>query len=372
MPRDLQSVLDAVLDGILLLDDEGRIEQVNTEGCRLLEASAESITGQAVERVLGSNHELAALVKRVADTRQSAIRDEVALERRLGEDLIVDISASPLFEEKEGRFRGTVVVMRDRTISRSLREEVAQREQLTSYGHIAAGIAHEVKNPLGGIRGAAELISRWSDDERANRAAELIVSEVDRIADLVEELMVFARGDELEIAMVNLHQVLDEVIDLARMDPLCQGKTIKRIYDPSIPEFAADADRLKQVFLNLVRNALQAMDEGGDRLEISTRMTLDHRLTAQDGRRLPTVQVCIHDSGRGIAPEILDRLTTPFFTTRKKGTGLGLAVSHHWITRHRGSLRFTSEPGQGTSVYVNLPLEQRLPGAPSNQEREPS
>ena len=244
----------------------------------------------------------------------------------------------------------------DRTIANSLREIVSQQEQLASYGLLAAGIAHEVKNPLGGIRGAAELIGRWSEDDRANRAASLIVDEVDRIAELVEKFMVFAKDDELSLAPMNLHQVLDSVIELARLDSLSDGMLIERVYDPSIPDMVADADRLRQVFLNLVRNAMQAMSSGSGRLQIETRMTLDERLAGQDLASIPTVQVIFSDNGCGIPPEILDRLATPFFTTRKKGTGLGLAVSRHWVTQHRGTLSISSSPEGGAAIRVNLPL----------------
>jgi len=251
-----------------------------------------------------------------------------------------------------------VIALRDATITNSLRELVAQRDKLTSYGHIAAGIAHEVKNPLGGIRGAAELLGRWSEEERGRKTADLIVREVDRISALVEELMVFARGDELHMAPLNLHRILDEVLELVELDSFDGQCEIERSYDPSIPEFRGDADRLRQIFLNLARNALQAMEDKGGRLTIATRMTLDSRLAGRSGRRLPTVQVRFSDTGPGIPGEILERLATPFFTTRKKGTGLGLAVSRHWATKHGGNLRISSEPGEGAVVRVNLPLQR--------------
>ncbi len=359
MARDLESVLDAVLDGVLLVDRKGRVEHVNAEACRMFGASSETIRGTSIDRLLDPQRRVAGLARRAVETGQPFIEDEVLLERRHGDVLTIDISVSPLFdtEQRGGALDGAVVVLRDRTITNSLREIANQEEQFASYGLIAAGIAHEVKNPLGGIRGAAELLGRWSDDERATRAASLIVSEVDRISNLVEELMIFARGDELTLAPMNLHQVLDSVIELALMDALCDGLAIERIYDPSIPEIIADADRLRQVFLNLVRNALQAMSAGHGQLQIETRMTLDQRLTGQDRSSVPTVQVVVSDNGCGISPEILDRLATPFFTTRERGTGLGLAVSKHWVTRHRGTLQITSPPGQGTTVRINLPLE---------------
>jgi two-component system nitrogen regulation sensor histidine kinase GlnL len=356
VPRDLQSVLDAVLDGVLVLDTEGRVERVNTEACRILETSAETSAGTPIEKLVGSQHPLAGLARRVLDSGRSAIADELSLERRLDADLIVDAAASPLYEGLE--LSGVVIALRDATISNSLRELVAQRDKLTSYGHIAAGIAHEVKNPLGGIRGAAELLGRWSEEERGRKTADLIVREVDRISALVEELMVFARGDELHLAPLNLHRILDEVLELVELDSFDGECEIERSYDPSIPEFLGDADRLRQVFLNLARNALQAMEDQGGRLTIATRMTLDSRLAGRSGRRLPTVQVRFSDTGPGIPGEILERLATPFFTTRKKGTGLGLAVSRHWVTKHGGNLRISSEPGEGAVVRVNLPLQR--------------
>jgi two-component system nitrogen regulation sensor histidine kinase GlnL len=360
-------VLDAVLDGVVVLDAAGRVESVNSEACRILETSTESCAGSPIEKLVGGWHPVASLARRGLESGRSAIADELSLERRLDADLIVDAAASPLYDDRE--LAGVVIALRDRTLSNSLREVVAQRERLTSYGHIAAGIAHEVKNPLGGIRGAAELLGRWSAEDRATRTSELIVREVDRISALVEELMVFARGDELSPNLINLHRILDSVIELVELESLEGDCEIERSYDPSIPEFLGDADRLRQVFLNLARNALQAMEEKGGRLTIATRMTLDSRLAGRGGRRLPTVQVRFSDTGPGIAPDILERLATPFFTTRKKGTGLGLAVSRHWVTKHGGTLRISSEPGQGAVVRVNLPL-QRVPDGASDEATE--
>jgi two-component system nitrogen regulation sensor histidine kinase GlnL len=249
-----------------------------------------------------------------------------------------------------------VVVLRDRTIGNTLREEASQREQLASYGHIAAGIAHEVKNPLGGIRGAAELLELRADDERTRRAARVIVREVDRISGLVDELMVFARGETLRFAPVNLHRLIDEVLEVVAAEPAAANVAFHRVFDPSIPDLVADGDRLTQVFMNLARNAVQALDERGGRLEISTRMKLQHRLVGSDGRPAPTVEIVFADDGPGIDAGIIDRLATPFFTTKPDGTGLGLAVARHWVTRHGGRLRFASDPERGARIQIILPL----------------
>ncbi len=357
---ELQRILDAVLDGLVVLSAAGRIERINDEACRILETSAELALGRSFADFVGPDHPTLRMIERVQETGRPRVGDDIAIERRFGSDLEVDVSISARAEQAGGS-NGSVVVLRDRTIGNTLRAERSQREQLASYGHIATGIAHEVKNPLGGIRGAAELLTLRAEDERTKRTADLIVREVDRITALVDELMVFARGEALVPAPLNLHQVLDGVLELVQADPLASSTRFERVYDPSIPELVGDANRLTQVFLNLTRNAVQALGDAGGQLTITTRMALAHRIVGADGRALPTVEVVFEDNGPGISPEILGRLATPFFTTRQSGTGLGLAVSRHWISRHGGRMEIESDPGQGARVRVALPLDG--PGA---------
>jgi two-component system nitrogen regulation sensor histidine kinase GlnL len=253
---------------------------------------------------------------------------------------------------------GAVIALRDRTVRNSLREIVSQREQLASYGHIAAGIAHEVKNPLGGIRGAAELIISRTKEASTREIAEIVVREVGRIASLVDDLMVFTQEDSVNFQAINIHRVLDEVLDLITLDSISEGITIERRYDPSIPELMGDGNRLAQVFLNLMRNAVQAMEHQGGRLTITTRMPLDHRLSSLDGVPIPTSMVSISDTGPGIPADLIHKLATPFFTTRPDGTGLGLAVSRNWVSLHGGTMRIESVEGEGTTVNVALPLRR--------------
>ena len=354
--RDLHNVLDAVLGGVILVDSSGEILHVNIEASRILEVSAEKAVNTRIEQLFGPGHPVAELDRQVRHERRSAIAADVLIERRFDSEMLVDVVVSPIGVEHSND-SGYVIELRDQTLRSSLREREAQRDQLQRFGHIAAGIAHEVKNPLGGIRGAAELLKSWTEDERPQRAADLIIHEVDRLSGLIEQLMVFARGDQLKLASVNVHRVLDDVLTLLSMDSLAQGIAVERHYDPSIPELHADADRLTQVFLNLARNALQAMEETGEgALQVRTRMALEDRITGPDGRPIPTVIVEVCDDGPGIPPETLGRLATPFFTTRDGGSGLGLAVARQWVTRHDGSLRIASDVGEGTTARVVLPL----------------
>ena len=356
MEYDLQGIFDALLEGVVVLDEGGCIELLNSEAARLFAVSSEGMPGRKLTEMLGPDHPVCEIIERVRSSGRASIHDEVDFPRRLAPAVPVDVAVSILGEGDAGA-PGIAIALRDRSRTRTLREEISERERQESYGHIAAGIAHEVKNPLGGIRGAAELISMDVTSDRARRASQLIIDEVDRISNLVDELMIFARGDRLELEMVNIHRPLDALLDLLEFERGHENVEIRRVYDPSLPEISADPARLQQAFLNLARNAIQAMEETGGTLTLSTRMTLENRIVGLDGRPRPTIEVSIEDTGPGIATEIRHRLSTPFFTTRRKGTGLGLAVARHWIGRHGGRLRIESEEGEGTSIHVDLPLQ---------------
>lgn len=357
MTNDLQGIFDALLEGVLILDEQDRIERVNPEARRLLGAAHDVSPGRTLGEALGPEHPVCRVVERVRRSGRASIHDEIEFPQRFEGPIPVDVAVSNIGDAPtRGRPASLAVAMRDRSAARTLREEISERERQESYGHIAAGIAHEVRNPLGGIRGAAELIGMSSKDERSQKAASLIVREVDRISGLVDELMVFARGDRLELRPINIHRVLDTLLELVQLERGHEQIRIVRRYDPSLPELVADEARLQQVFLNLVRNAMQAMENEPGRLTISTGMTLEHRLVGADGRARSTVRVRIQDQGPGIPEEILGRLSTPFFTTKPKGTGLGLSVARHWVRRHGGRLRIESVVGEGTRIDVDLPL----------------
>jgi two-component system nitrogen regulation sensor histidine kinase GlnL len=366
--RDLRHVIDALQAGVVVLDRAGRIEQLNAQACRFLQLPAEAVLAAPVERLAGAGHAMSRLARSVLASGLSAQESDLRLERRHDAGALLDVAASPLFDAR-GESDGVVLVLRDRTQQKRLLLLEAERERFQALGQLAAGLAHEIKNPLGGIRGAAELLARRATDDKARETAELIVRESTRIASLVEDLMVFSRGEALALRPVNIHEVLDGVLALLALDPLAAGIAIERSYDPSLPEFLADPDRLTQVFLNLTRNALQAMAPGGGTLEVTSRMTLDHRVTTPEGRLVPTLAVWIEDTGPGMPEAVLRQATTPFFTTRSGGTGLGLAVADFWVTQHGGMLHLESEVGRGTRARVTLPL-RRLDAPPLRRGRK--
>jgi len=368
MNPELRQVLDALLEGVIVVDEWGIVRQLNDEACRVLGTSAEAMAGQSIDELHGPDHALARLARTALDTARAVVEGEERIERRLEQDVTAEISAAPIFDEL-GNVDGAVIVLRDRTLRSAMEQDVAERERLAWSGHVALGIAHEVKNPLGGIRGAAELLAARAPDPRSRETAELIVREAGRIARLVDDFLVLARSEELRGGEVNLHQVLDEALDLLGHDPVAAECKVVRTYDPSIPEIPGDAPRLLQVFLNLARNAFEAMaPSGGGTLTVSTRMSLEHRLTTAEGLPRPTVLVELRDTGPGIPEESRDQAATPFFTTRKEGTGLGLPLADHWVTRHEGRLRLGADPEGGLSVKVFLPARRTKPSEAAGRE----
>jgi two-component system nitrogen regulation sensor histidine kinase GlnL len=351
-------VLEALRAGTVVVDRTGAVEELNSVACRLLEHSREAVLGRPVEALVEPQHALARIARKVLASGVATSELEQQIERRGGERSLVDIAASPLFGASDAALDGVVIVLRDRSAERRLELLEVERERFEAFGRIAAGLAHEIKNPLGGIRGAGELLAARATDDKTREIAELVVRESARITRLVDELGVFARGDELRLAKLNLHRLLDGVLTLIDHEPLAGACQIVRAYDPSIPELLADGDRLTQVFLNLARNARQALAPAGGTLTVTTRMTLDHRIALGEGRPLPTLAIWFEDSGRGMDPDVLRQATTPFFTTRSGGTGLGLAVTEYWVARHHGSLHLESEKGLGTRVRVTLPLRR--------------
>lgn len=331
------------------------MRQLNAEACRILGTSSEAVFGRPVERVPGGES-FAKGVRAVLAEGASLVEHEVVLPRRSAPDLVVDVAVSPVADD-DGRPCGGVVLLRDRTLGTALRAAESERAQSAALGRMAAGIAHEVKNPLAGIRGAAELLGRRAAGERDRETAALIVREVDRIAALLDDFTIFARGDVLRVAPVNLHRVLDDVLAVLATDPLGSRARLVRTYDPSIPELLADGDRLSQVFLNLARNGLEAMDRPGGTLTIATRLRLDHRIDV-GGERVASVAVEVADTGPGIPEDAREKVMTPFFTTKATGTGLGLPLARHFVALHGGSLQIDSREGQGTTVRVSLPLRR--------------
>jgi two-component system nitrogen regulation sensor histidine kinase GlnL len=355
-PKRLADLLDSLRAGIVAVDGRGWVELQNAEASRILGVSASTCTGRPIEECYGADHPLTGVLRAALDAGREVASNAVPIPSRLGgEPLIADLAAAPI--NAADPLSGAVVALHDRTITQELQQHVDQATRSEVFARLAAGIAHELRNPLGGIRGAAELLEARLDAAPLRRFPELIRAEVDRMRRLLDDLAELTRGDDLAIQPTNLHRVLDDLLELHAQGPDWERIELRREYDPSIPDLSLDPDRLAQVLLNLIRNAVQAMSEGGS-LVIRTRIEANYHLSERQ-RAVQMVRVDVEDTGPGIPEDDLPHVFTPFFSRRKSGgTGLGLAIAQHWTVRMDGRLQLASRVGAGTRVRVLLPLRR--------------
>ncbi len=350
------TVLDSVGDGVIVVSLEGLVTLMNP--------AAEEMTGRSRRQTLEVPFATAfssepLLVEMVARTAASGIsrsdQDNVVL-KSSGRLIPVNATTVPLMQP-DGEAIGVILTLRDLTSIRELEAAVRQADRLSTLGTLAAGLAHEVKNPLGGIKGAAQLLERELDpDSELLEYPRVMIRETERIDRIIRQLLELASPKGPRYSPVNLHRVLGDIILLQREVASAREISIATGFDPSIPPIMADEAQLTQVFLNLIRNALEAMTEGG-RLTVTSRVLADYQLGRTEGRnRMVAVEVA--DTGPGIVPENLPKVGTPFYSTKEGGTGLGLAICQKIVAEHRGMLKIDSQPGQGTRISVLLPLVQ--------------
>ena len=362
LDHHVEDVLASLADGLVILDVEGRIALMSPGAEDLIGVSAAHAHGRLATQVFAAQGWLARTIREMRETAHGRACQAGELLAPLGRRIAVRLSARPIIDSA-GATVGSVVLLEDLARLRSLTETAERGARVDDLAAVAAGLAHEIKNPLGGIRGAAQLLAEaFPSDRDAARFTALIVREVDRVSDLLEQLLELTRPNQLRPAAVNVHRVLQEVVLLARTGAP-ETLIVRYRFDPSLPDVWADEGKLRQVLLNLVKNAIEAM-QGAGTLTVSTRMETDFRVRGPGetrGHRFLSVE--IEDTGPGIQPENWDRIFTPFFTTKSSGTGLGLAVSQRLVSQHGGHIHVESEPGRGTRMRVSLPVAEPNTGA---------
>ena len=347
-----EDLLSSLQDGVIILDPSGRVVWLNQAAEELTGFSGSQIAGRAVGEVFPPPSPLSSLVARTADLGRSHADFDATLTRADGGRLTVSAVAS-LVSNPRGENRGVVLVLRDLSRVRELEEQLQRSDRLAALGILAAGMAHEVRNPLVGVRAAAQLMEGEPGFPSSLREfTGIIIREVDRLNRLVDGLLAFAGRRPLRLLPCNVNQIVEEALRLESAGLQGGGVGVLRKYDPEVPAVAGDPDRLLQVFLNLIRNGTEAMAGGGGELAVWTRF---ERLAPQCGGRAAAV-VEIADRGAGIPPEIQGKLFNPFFTTKHRGTGLGLPISQRIVEEHGGAIEVQSQMGQGTVFRVLLPI----------------
>lgn len=347
----------------MVIDREERIAFFNPTAEHLTGWSRAQVWRHPYTRVFTANPWAAEIVQRTLASGHSRTAGEGELLNRSRRSTPVRLICSPIFDGGDTHL-GLILVLHDLTHQRELAEEVQREDRLAHLGVVAAGLAHEIKNPLAGIRGAAQLLQgRVRSDPQALEYTSVMIREIDRLSSLLEQLLRLSTSSRLETRPVNVHKVLTDVLLLERETAPSSVKVFTH-FDPSLPDVQGDEDQLAQVFRNLIKNALQALaGYRGGQLNISTRMVTDFHLLRSErkaergtGQRGRFLVIDFADNGPGIAAEHLPRLFTPFFTTKSRGTGLGLAVSQRIVAQHGGTIRVESAPGQGTVFHVHLPV----------------
>jgi len=326
--------------GIIATNAEGHIQTFNS--------TAAKFTGKTPEQTVG--HLQAAVLPQIEQLIPSEEHPGEVIDREIFLPLDspapnhLHISSVPITDGQSNTI-GRVMLMYDVTEIKKLEAQVRRHDRLVALGKMAAGVAHEVRNPLSSIKGFATLLgSRFPTGSEEGEAARLLINEVERLNRSITELLTYARPLPLAISEVEIEPFIEESLKFIQSDAKESGVAVHHKIALPRQQVRLDKDRLNQVLLNLYLNSLQAMEHGGE-LEVSV----------HEGDRPGTVEITVRDTGCGIAADILERVMDPYFTTKPEGTGLGLAMVYKIIDEHGGTIKIASKEGEGTTVSITLP-----------------
>jgi two-component system nitrogen regulation sensor histidine kinase GlnL len=356
-PVHATAVLSALADAIVVVDGDDIIRYVNPAGEQLFQASAPQLQGQPLGQVILPDHPLFGLLRKVREGGFSLAEHGVNLESPRFSAQAVTVQLAPIRDEDaaEAAAGDVVIAIHQPTIAHRIDQQLTHRNAARSVAGMAAILAHEVKNPLAGIRGAAQLIEEGLPPAE-RELTRLICDEADRICALVDRMDVFSDQRPTQRRPVNIHEVLEHVRRVAQTS-FGRHLRFQEVYDPSLPPVLGNRDRLIQVFMNLVRNAADAVPAEGGEIVLSTAYRHGVRLAVNStGERvsLPLV-VSVQDNGSGIPEDLAQHLFDPFVTTKPDGHGLGLALVAKIVDEHGGVIEFDSEPRK-TVFRVMLPV----------------
>lgn len=343
-------LLDNMSTAVLRLDAKLQLEYLNPAAEMLLQISGRRFMGAHVSALFRDTDEAMAVLETSAMNGHPFTQREAHITLPQGKQIIVDYSVTPLADE-----RATMIEIqaRDRLL-RITREEDMHAKQETTR-ELVRGMAHEIKNPLGGIRGAAQLLERELPNEGLKEYTQVIIEEADRLRNLVDRML----GPRVvpHFKLLNVHQIIERVCSLVNAETGGDIR-IERDYDPSIPDLEADEEQLIQAILNIVRNAMQALYESSTESPCITLRTRSLRqFTMGTERHRLVCALSIIDNGPGIPEHMLENIFYPMISGRASGTGLGLSIANSILHKHQGMIKLKSQPGR-TQFTLYIPLEQ--------------
>jgi two-component system sensor histidine kinase HydH len=327
--------------GLLAADENGKIVSFNRVAEEILKQSPLQMRGRSLEQVLP--REVLGLASDLKPGESAILGDEIECRLHDGTPLYLDVSVS-LLQDNEGTAPGRLILFRDLTEVQSLKREIETSRRLASLGRLAAGVAHEIRNPLSSIKGFATYFrERYRDNPDDRKTSEIMIQEVDRLNRVITQLLEFARPPVIQKKRASLQSLIQHSLKIIERQASAKHIEVYSHLPSEIKEVYLDPDGINQVLLNLYLNALEAMDQGG---------TLSVSLSVEEGA--PWVKIMVSDTGAGISKDDLEHIFDPYFTTKQTGTGLGLAIVHKIIEAHGGEVRAESEIGRGTTVSVLL------------------
>jgi two-component system, NtrC family, sensor histidine kinase HydH len=339
------NVVEKMPVGLVAMDGNGRIISFNQTAEATLRLASDQAIGRAASEVLP--RQVLDLVAVLKDSTRTAISKEFDCSFRDGRIVPLDVTLSSLKGE-DGTLWGSVILCRDLTEVQSLKREVETSRRLASLGRLAAGVAHEIRNPLSSIKGFATYFKeRYRDNPDDRKTSEIMIQEVDRLNRVITQLLEFARPPVVQKKRASLQSLIQHSLKMIERQASAKQIQVLSHLPSEIKEIDLDPDGINQVLLNLYLNAIEAMERGG---------TLTVSICREE--KSPWVKIMVSDTGTGISKEDLEHVFDPYFTTKQSGTGLGLAIVHKIVEAHGGEVRAESEIGRGTTVSVLLPAAQ--------------
>ena len=345
-----QGILENISTGILSLNGDLQVTSLNAAGEALLETSEARCLGLHASKLMPRCEDWLQNLEQALRSNSAHASRSATLTLPSGQDIHVDVIITTIRDSKAGNRLLVEMMTVDRLLKISREESLLHSQETTRA--VIRGLAHEIKNPLGGVRGAAQLLARQLPDEELAEYTRIIIREADRLRDLVDRLL--GPNQQLDIQPVNIHEILEHVRNL--IDAESDNKaTICRDYDPSLPEIPGDKAQLIQAVLNVMRNALQAAGSPAE-CKITLRSRSQRQFTVGTKRHRLVCRIDIIDNGPGIPADMLHAIFAPMVTGRADGTGLGLSIAQSIVSRHGGVLECDSQPGE-TWFTIYLPME---------------
>ena len=342
LKENLDQIMANLQDGLMLFTKDFRIVLVSASAERFVGRPRGEMLGSNVREIFSDSSPLSRMVRTAFEYHESI--EEVEVENSFGHRVQMSLD----FIEERGEKIGALLTMRDAESVRKIEDEIELSRRLAAIGRLTSGVAHEVKNPINAIVVHLEVLREKLQemDPDTRRHMDVIGSEIHRLDRVVATLVDFTRPVDLRLADLDLRKIIDEVATLAAPEAETHGVRLERQISTEQLPVKVDADLVKQALLNVVLNGVQAMPGGG---------TLTVTASREDG----SAQVDIHDQGPGIPADIRDKIYNLYFTTKKKGSGIGLAMTYRVMQLHNGSVEFESADGQGTTFHLRLPLLDR-------------